>query len=238
MKRPTSILLLLSLLLLALPAASDAAPLASLRKATLRAATGDLTISETRCPAGSSSNCGTARLEESFRSGPTPKTRATAGRSRFRAGLRIRGKGSGTCSAESPSSFVTGPDGSTQFLGGAQRLEPGAFIATRIAMAGGRRGARVVWLEPLLPSVDCDFFDEPGTTLELPVGQALPAALTSAAITPRMLKRCRFGVTIAGSHDWTETARDGTQVTGHASWKMRLDYATTRGSARRNRSSS
>src|SRR3954447_16395501 len=218
--------------MLALPAASNAAPLASLRKATLRAATGNLTISETRCPPVSSSTWGTPRLERSSRSGAKPKTRTTAGRSQFRAGLRIRGKGSGTCSAESPSSFVTGPDGSTQFLGAAQRLEPGAFMATRIAMAGGRRGARVIWLEPLLPSVDCDFFDEPGTTLELPAGQAPPAGLASPMITRDMLRRSRFSITVAGSHDWTETARDGTLITGHASWNLRLDYATTHRSAK------
>jgi len=231
-KRSTSILLLVSLLMLALPAASDAAPLASLRNATLRAASGNLTISETRCPPGSSSNCGTARLEETFQSGTRPKTRATIGRAGFRAGLRILGKGSGACSAESPSSFVTGPDGSSQFLGGAQRLEPGAFIATRIAMAGNRRGARVAWLEPLLPSIDCDFFDQPGTSLALPAGQALQAALMSPTITPGMLRRSRFAITIAGSQEWTQTAGDGTRVDGHASWNLRLDYATTRRSAK------
>lgn len=223
MKYPTSILLAVFVALVT-PALAQARPLDSLRGAKLQAASGTLTIKETRCPPGSS-NCGTAQLDETFDAKPSPKTRAAQGRSGFSQGLRIRGRGRGKCYAESPPTFTTGPDGSAQFLGSAARVEPGSFSATRVAAAASRRGLRVAWLEPIAPSMGCDYFDEPSTKLSVPSGQQLQNGVVSRTVAPRVLKRSRFSITIAGSQGWNETASDGTQVSGRATWKLRLDYA-------------
>jgi hypothetical protein len=223
MKWPT-LTLLPALLGLLAPAVTHARPPDSFRGAKLQAASGTLTIKETRCPPGSS-DCGTAQLDERFAAKSGPKTRSAQGRTGFPRGLRIRGTGSGKCYAESPPSVITGPDGSAQFVGSAARLEPGSFSATRVAVAAGKRGVRVAWLEPILPSISCDYFGEPATKLAVPAGQTLQSELVSRTIPPRVLKRSRFSVTIAGSQGWKATAGDGTQVTGRATWKLRLDYA-------------
>jgi hypothetical protein len=109
-------------------------------------------------------------------------------------------------------------------LAGSAQLLPGEFATTTIASAGNSRGVRVAWLEPLAPSIDCDYFQQPDTTLGLPATQAVPPALVSPTISARTLKRSHFSVTIAGSQNWNDTAADGTVVTGTASWKLRLDY--------------
>jgi hypothetical protein len=223
MKLPTWILLTSFLTLLA-PAISQARPLDSFRGATLQAASGTVTIKEIRCPPGSN-DCGSAQLDEKFDARSGPKTRSAQGRSGFPQGLRIRGKGSGKCYAQSPPSFVTGPDGSQQFLGSAARVQPGSFGATRVAAAANRRGVRVAWLEPIVPSIGCDYFDEPSTHVAVPSGQKLQSGLVSHTVAPRVFRRSRFSVTIAGSQGWNRTAADGTRVTGRATWKLRLDYA-------------
>jgi hypothetical protein len=163
------------------------------------------------------------RLDETFKAGPTAKSRPAQGRPGFPTGSRVHGTGSGKCYAESPATTTTGPDGSAQFLGSAARLEPGSFRTMRIATASSSRGLSITWVEPVTPSLRCNYFGEAGTELALPPGQALPGALV-ATIGPRALKRARYGTTIAGSQDWTSTAADGTQITGRASWKLRLDF--------------
>jgi hypothetical protein len=223
MKWPTSILLPALLALLA-PAVAHAGALDSFSGAKLQAASGTLTIKEMRCPPGSNV-CGVAQLDETFEAKAAPKTRSARGRSGFAQGLRVRGKGSGKCYAESPATVVTGPDGSEQFVGSAARVDPGNFAATRIAVAASKRGLRVAWLEPISPSISCDYFDERGTEVAVPSAQKLQSGLVSRTIAPRVLKRSRFSITVAGSQGWTETAGDGTRVTGRATWKLRLDYA-------------
>jgi hypothetical protein len=206
---------------LAAASAAHAGPLASLRQAKLQAAKGTLAIKETRCPAGTTSNCGTAQLDERFDGTPRPKATSARGGAGFPSGMRIRGKGSATCSTASPATFTTNPDGSMQFLGSAARVVPGRFSATRIAMAGSRKGARIVWLEPLRPSFGCSYFGEAGTGLAVP---SFTKELVSRSLGAHALKRSRFSVKIAGTQEWTRTDSDGTQVTGRASWKLRLDY--------------
>ena len=207
-------------LALAVPAGAAARPRDLLLGAKLQSAAGTLTISESRCPQGSTQNCGDVKLQEKFKTRPKPGARTTAGRTGFSAGLRISGAGTGQCSAQSPTSLVTGPDGSQQFLGAASSVEPGKFAATRVALAGGRRGVRIAWLEPIAPGVTCDYFHESGTTLRVPVA----AQLQSSLVRVRVLKRSRFSVTIAGSKKWTRQEPDGTQVSGRASWHLRLTY--------------
>jgi hypothetical protein len=207
-------------LALAVPAGAAARPRDLLHGAKLQSATGTLSISESRCPQGTSTNCGEVQLQEKFKSGRRPGAHATAGRTGFSAGLRIKGTGTGECSAQSPTSLVTGPDGSQQFLGSASSVEPGKFGATRVMLAGGRRGVRIAWLEPLVPGFDCDYFNERGTSLRVPAA----AQLQSSRVSVRELKRSRFSVTVAGSRNWAEQEPDGTQVTGRASWRLRLDY--------------
>ena len=208
------------LALLAVPSAAPARARDLLHGAKLQSATGTLSISETRCPQGSPGNCGNVKLQEDFKNGSRPRTHKAAARRGFAAGLRISGSGAGECSAESPTSLVTGPDGSQQFLGAASNVEPGRFRATRVVLGGGRRGVHVAWVEPFAPGVDCDYFNESGTILRVPVAAQLPSSLLAV----RVLKRSRFSVTIAGSKKWTEQASDGTQVSGRASWRLRLDY--------------
>lgn len=206
--------------LLAGPSAASARSHDMLRGAKLQSATGTLSITETRCPQGSTDNCGNVNLQEDFKNGSKPRTHRTAGRKGFTAGLRISGSGAGRCSAESPTSLVTGPDGSQQFLGAASSVEPGKFAATRVVLAGGRRGVRVAWVEPFAPGVNCDYFKQPGTTLRVPA----VAQLQSSLLGVRVLTRSRFSVNIAGSKQWTEQAPDGTQVSGRATWRLRLNY--------------
>jgi hypothetical protein len=207
-------------LALAVPAGAVARPRDLLHGAKLESATGTLTISESRCAQGSTANCGEVRLQEKFKTGPKPGARTTAGRTGFSAGVRINGAGTGECSAQSPTSLVTGPDGSQQFLGAASSVEPGKFAVTRVALAGGRRGVRIAWLEPIAPGFDCDYFNERGTSLRVPAA----ARLQSSLVRVRVLKRSRFSVTIAGSKKWTRQESDGTQVSGLASWRLRLTY--------------
>jgi hypothetical protein len=213
---------ILVLAALALPASASARPLDVLRNAKLQSASGTLTITETRCPAGAqpgSPDCGKATLDETFDSA-APRTRSVDGAPGFPAGFRATGRGRGTCEAESPTTVVNGPDGSAQLLGGSARVVPGRFDATRVVLAAGKHGVRIAWLEPFAPSIACDYFDEPGTTVDVPIAQGLP----SAVIGPSALKRSRFSATIAGSQDWNEPVADGTQVSGHATWRIRLDY--------------
>ncbi|HEX6712355.1 MAG TPA: hypothetical protein VF066_03180 [Thermoleophilaceae bacterium] len=235
MQRSASILLLIALPALLAPAAVQARPLSDFMGAKLQAAGGTLTIGETRCPPGST-NCSKTKLEESFDSGARPKTRGADGQSGFPSGLRLLGKGAGTCSMESPTTTIMGPDGSVQFLGSSARYTPGSFDGTRIAVSGGKRGVRVAWLEPVAPGITCKYFDDEGSGLALPPSAQLPSELVSPTIGPRVLKRARFTVNIAGSKNWTETAADGTQVTRSASWKLRLDYVARGSSAAGRRS--
>jgi hypothetical protein len=209
--------------LLLLPASSEAGGLASLKKAKLQKATGTLTITESRCAAGAS-ECGQARLESSFATTAVPRTKSAPAPPGFPLGASISGRGTGECSAESPSSIVTSPDGSAQFLSGASRVEPGVFQTTRIAAVSNRRGVRIAWLEPLTPGLVCDYFEQPDTTLALPATPALPNALISPYLSSRALRRKHFSVTIGGSQEWTEQEADGTSVTGQASWRLRLEY--------------
>jgi hypothetical protein len=224
MRRLTSTLVLIAL---ALPAAAAARPVAGLNGARLQAATATVKLSESRCAPDTTTNCGKSELTETFK-GAKPRTTSARGQAGFPAGLKIAGKGSGSCYTESPTETVTGPDGSIQIITGAAQLLPGEFDATRVAIASGRRGVRVAWLEPLAPSIECDYFQEPDTLLALPSTQAVPPALVSPAIGARTLRRSRFSITIAGSKDWSETAADGTIVNGQATWKLRLDYVAKR----------
>lgn len=214
--------LIVVLAAVALPAQAAARPLEALRGATLKTVTGTLTITETRCPQGSTS-CGKTTLTEKFNAA-RPRTRATDGRPGFPAGLRISGRGTGQCYQESPPETITGPDGSVQFIGSAARLIPGDFDSTSVVASGSKRGVRIAWLEPLAPGVACDYFGEPDTGLALPVAQALPDALVSPLIRPRALKRSKFSVMIAGSQEWSDPAADGGVVAGRASWRLRLGY--------------
>jgi hypothetical protein len=215
--------LFLALAVLALPAAAQARPLDALRGARLQAATATVKLSETRCPPGTTTNCGKTQLDETFKAAK-PKTTTVKGQPGFPAGVQIPGKGAGQCYTESPTTIQTGPDGSVQVLGGAAQLLPGEFAAQRIAIAATKRGVRVAWLEPVAPAIDCDYFQEPDTLLALPATQPVPSALVSPTISARMLKRSRFSITVAGSQDWTDTAADGSAITGRADWKLRLDY--------------
>jgi hypothetical protein len=204
---------------LVLPAGATARPLDLLRGAKLQAATGSLTISETRCPPGST-DCGHLTLRETLKSGPKPRTRSARGRPGFPVGVRVSAGGGGQCEAESPTTVITAPDGSTQLLSGASRLDPGKFDTTRIVVAGSNRSVRIGWLEPLVPGIACDYFDERGTQLAVPAGPPLQ----SVVLPLHVLKRSRFSATIAGTQQWTGQAADGTQVTGSATWRLRLDY--------------
>lgn len=216
--------LLISVLaaLLAVPATAGAGVLRTLKNAELQRATGTLTITESRCPPGSS-ECGSVKLDSTFE-GAKPRTRSERGPAGFPLGSRISGRGAGECTAESPATVVTGPDGSVQFLGGAARLDPGTFATTRIAAVADKRGVRIAWLEPLTPGLVCDYFEEPDTALALPASPALPHTLVSPYLSSRALRRKHFSVTIGGSQDWTEQAPDGTQVSGRADWRLRLNY--------------
>ena len=204
-----------------LPAAARAGALNAARDAELRSAVGSLSITETRCPPGSAA-CRHLTLTTRFASGSHPRVRRTRGRARFAFGLRLSGRGSGTCSAESPSVVVAAPDGSMQLLGGAQRAEPANSDATKIFIGAGRRGARWAWREPLTPGFRCVYFDEPGRGLAVPRSAPIP---TSARIPARVLRRSHFTVTIAGSRAWAGQAADGTTVAGHARWRLRLRYS-------------
>ena len=235
MQRSAPILLLSALVALVIPVAAQARPLDDLRAAKLQAATATVTLSETRCPPGSAS-CGKTKLEETFVSRAGPRTRSAPGRAGFPTGLAISGKGTGRCDAESPTTVVTGPDGSVQLLGSAARTTPGGFAATRVAIAATKRGVRVAWLEPLTPSILCKYFDDGGTELALPSSAQLPDAVVSPTSGPRVLKRSRFSITVEGSQDWTKAGADGTQVTGHGSWKLRLDFVARGRSAAKRRS--
>jgi hypothetical protein len=194
----------------------------ALRGAKLQAVAGMLSITETRCPQGSSA-CGKATLDEKF-DASRPRTRSAEGRTGFPMGARIAGRGSGQCYAESPPETFTGPDGSVQFLGSAARVTPGKFHSTRIVASTSKRGVRIAWLEPLTPGITCDYFGEPDTSLEVPAAQKLADALVSPLIGTRALKRSRFSVTIAGSQEWNDPAADGTQIAGRASWRLKLTY--------------
>jgi hypothetical protein len=215
---------LLSIAALAAPGVAFARPLDSLRGAKLQSAVGTLTISESHCPAGSTTSCDTVTLKEGFKAGPEPRLRATAGRPGFPLGMRIEGAGSGTCYSQSAPVIQTGPDGSLQLIGSAARLVPGKFKASRIAVSSASRGVRFAWLEPLAPGVDCNYFEGSGPFLAVPAAAQLQNQLVSPVISARVLKRSHFGVTIAGGQEWNEEAADGTQVTGRASWRLHLGY--------------
>jgi hypothetical protein len=204
---------------LVLPAGAAARRPDLLRGATLHAAAGSLTISESRCPAGSS-DCGHVTLRESVSTRPQPRTRLVGGRVGFPVGVRVAAAGGGRCEAESPTTIITASDGSAQILTGASRVVPGKFNATRIVVAGGKRSVRIGWLEPLSPGIACNYFDERGTELAVPAGPPLQ----SVRLPARTLARSRFSATIAGTQQWTEQAADGTQIRGTATWRLRLDY--------------
>ena len=192
---------------LAAPASAQS-PLAG---AVLQSPVGQMTLTQTQCAAGASaSDCGHQRLTFSFNGGQQRATEA------------LTGAGKGTCSADSPPQIITAPDGSMQILGGAERIDPFATKATKIAIATGSRGLRWTWLEPVTPSYDCTYFDEAGTTLAVPSAGGIPASLSSRWIAPRVLKRSRFTVRIAGKETW---------ATGSGTWTLTLHY--TRASARR-----
>src|SRR5690242_18988888 len=74
-------------LALAMPAGAAARSRDLLRGAKLQSATGTLAISESRCPQGSTENCGEVSLQEKFKSRPRPGARTSAGRTGFSAGL-------------------------------------------------------------------------------------------------------------------------------------------------------
>jgi hypothetical protein len=213
-------LLIALLAALALPSAAGARARDALHGAKLQSAAGTLTISESRCAQGSTA-CGKATLTEKF-DATSPRTSAGKGRPGFLAAVRIPGRGTGQCYAESPATVITGPDGSVQFIGSAARLLPGKFDSTRIATSSTKRGARIAWLEPVAPGISCDYFGEPDTTLTLPA--AYTSSLLSPLISTRTLKRPRFTVTIAGSQDWNGAAADGTQIASRASWRLKLNY--------------
>jgi hypothetical protein len=218
--RPIWILLAAAL---ALPPAADARAQA---KPQLRSAIGKVTFSQSRCPAGTqpgSPDCAKLALTERFASGMSPRTLPAAGRGGFPAGLRIAGHGSGICESESPTTVVTGPDGSVQLLSGSALVNPGSFGATRIVSASNRRGTRFAWLEPLVPGIACSYFDE-GRALALPAGAELPGGLVSPVLARRVVARSRFAVTIAGSKDWVDARPDGTQIATHATWRLRLQF--------------
>ena len=206
---------------LSLPAGASARTPDALRGAKLRSATGTLTITETRCPAGST-NCGKTKLEETFKA-VKPRTRASEGRPGFSTGVQIVGQGTGSCSAESPVTTVTAADGSLQIISAARTI-PGKFDSTRVVASSTRRGVRIAWLEPLAPAIACDYFGEPDTVLALPAAQRLPSALISPLIRPRALKSSRFSVLIGGSREWNDAAADGTPIAGRASWRLTLKY--------------
>ena len=227
MRLPICILGVAAVAASAFPCAARAGTLDAVRAAKLERAVGELKISESRCPAGvqpGSSDCGKLALTSSFASGARPRTRATAGRAGLPVGRRIPGRGRADCSAESPATVVTGPDGSTQILSGASRLEPGRFTGTQIAVGSAKRGIRFAWLEPLAPSVACMYFDDPATKLALPASAESTGSGVAVTIARRVVRRSRFSVVIAGSREWAEQEPDGTQVAGRASWRLRLDY--------------
>jgi hypothetical protein len=227
MRLPISILGVAVVAATASPCAAGAGTLDAVRAAKLQGAVGELKISESRCPAGvqpGSSDCGKLALTSSFESAAKPRTRATAGRAGLPLGRRIPGRGRAECSAESPTAVVTGPDGSTQILSGASRLEPRRFAATQIAVGSGRRGVRFAWLEPLTPSVACTYFDDPATKLALRPSAETADSVVAVTIRRRVVRRARFSVVISGSREWSEQEPDGTQVIGRASWRLRLDY--------------
>jgi hypothetical protein len=157
-----------------------------------------------------------------FDSGRHPHIRRTRGLRGFALGVRASGRGRGQCAAESPAVTVTAPDGSMQLLGGAQRLDPLSFAATRIFIGVGRRGARWAWREPVAPAYRCVYFGDPGAPLALPRSVAIPA---SGWIPRRVLRRRHFVVKISGSRAWTRQAADGTSVKSLARWSLRLRYS-------------
>ena len=232
MRLPISILGTAAGAALAFPGAAVAGTLDAVRASKLLGAAGRLTISESRCPAGvqpGSSDCGKVALSSSFQTAAKPRTRAATGRGNLPIGRLIIGRGRSECSAESPATVATGPDGSTQIFSGASRLEPGQFVTTQIAVGGSKRGVRFAWLEPLAPSVNCTYFDDPATTLALPrLAQAVDSAMATVTVSRRVVRRARFAVVIAGSRDWTEQEADGTQVAARATWRLRLDYRHAR----------
>jgi hypothetical protein len=214
--------LLLALLVgVVLPAAARAGALNAARDAELRSAVGSLSITETRCRPGSA-DCRHLTLRTRFASGHHLRVRHSRGRAQFALGVRLSGRGSGECAAESPAVLVTAPDGSMQLLGGAQRVEPASSDATGIFIGAGRRGARWAWREPLAPGFRCVYFDQPGYGLALPRSVPIP---TSAWIPAHVLRRSHFTVTVAGSRAWAGQAADGSTVTGHARWRLRLRYS-------------
>jgi hypothetical protein len=216
---------LLAIALLAVLAAPAAAKDA-LGGAVLQSATGQMSLTETRCAAGAAaSDCGHVKLTNSFSAGPRPAASNTSGPAGFRNAVVVHGRSRGICSADSPPSIVTATDGSMQILAGAQRVEPANAKSTTIAFAAGARGARWAWLEPFDPSFTCTYFDEPATTIAVPLSAGLPRALTSRLIPPRVLHRSRFSVRVAGKQAWSSTASDGTTVTGSGTWTLTLNYA-------------
>jgi hypothetical protein len=226
MNRFASTMVLAALAAATVPAAAGAKGADALRGARLQKAVGHLTISESRCPPGAhaASDCGHAKLIEDFGSGAKPRTATVGGRPGFPLGARINGRGTGACTMESAPTIVTGPDGSAQFLGSASRIVPGRFRATKVVARNGKGGVRVAWLEPLVPAIGCTYFDDRGTRLAVPAAGTVPAGLVSPVIAPRVLRRARFSVRIAGSQEWTDQAPDGTQVSAKASWRLRLAY--------------
>ena len=200
--------------------------------AVLQSASGQMTLTETRCaPEARAADCGHVKLTNSFSAGPRAATKKTAGVAGFRNGVLIGGRGRGDCSADSPPTIVTAPDGSMQILSGAVRVEPARTKGSAIAIATTSRGARWAWLEPVDPSFTCTYFGQSGTALAVPSNTGVPRSVTSRVISARVLRRARFTVRIAGTQKWESPETDGTKVTGTGSWELTLKYA--RPSARR-----
>jgi hypothetical protein len=189
----------------------------SLSGATLQAASGQMTLTETRCAPGTA-DCGQLRLTTRITTHPRPATRTRGSE------LVISARGRGACSAVSPPAIVTAPDGSQQILAGAQRIDPVRTQSTKVAISVNARGARWAWLEPLAPTFTCMYFDQPGTTLRVPSPHGVPASVASRRLSPRALSRRHFAVRIRGQQTWRFTASDGTVVNGHGEWTLALRY--------------
>jgi hypothetical protein len=188
---------------------------------------GTFSISEQRCPPGSSAgplSCSVAQVRVSYTSPTRPAARAVAGAVGFARALRISATGSGRCGAESPESVFTSPDGAVQILPPASRLERFKTTSAVVLIDPHARTARFAWLDPLEPAFTCGYLGDPTSKLAVPTnGGLVPRALASGWISPRKIAAKRFSVVIRGSKTWDGASDDGLQLHGRASWNLRLD---------------